>query len=181
MASPVAGPVVVGVFDERAAAEQAVQELHRLGFDDDQIGFVVREPGPAPSDETVPDEGDRDTGAEVAKGAATGTLVGGIVGGLASALIPGIGPVVAAGVLAGVLSGAAVGAAGGALLASLVGLGIPEEEARYYEREVQAGRAVVTVRAGARSAEAEDTLHRFGAHPRRAAPTGRPDVRPPGG
>jgi len=31
---------VVGVFNDRASAERAVDELHRLGFNDDQIGFM---------------------------------------------------------------------------------------------------------------------------------------------
>ena len=32
---------VVGVFPDRAHAEQALNELHNLGFRDDQIGYIV--------------------------------------------------------------------------------------------------------------------------------------------
>jgi hypothetical protein len=41
-------------------------------------------------------------------------------------------------------------------------MGVPEEEARYYETEFQAGRAIVTVRAGDRYEEAAGILHRHG-------------------
>ncbi len=34
---------VVGVFEDRAAAERAIDELRRAGFNDDQIGYVVRD------------------------------------------------------------------------------------------------------------------------------------------
>lgn len=33
---------VVGIFDDRASAEQAVEELRRAGFPEDQTGFIVR-------------------------------------------------------------------------------------------------------------------------------------------
>src|SRR5437016_5233844 len=33
---------IVGVFDDRLAAEQAVDALERAGFGDDQLGFVIR-------------------------------------------------------------------------------------------------------------------------------------------
>ena len=44
------------------------------------------------------------------------------------------------------------------LVGALVGLGIPEEEARYYERGLQEGGILVTVDAGARAVEARRIL-----------------------
>ncbi len=41
-------------------------------------------------------------------------------------------------------------------------MGVPEEEAHYYETAFQSGRALVTVRAGERYQEASDILHRHG-------------------
>jgi hypothetical protein len=35
-------PVVVGVFADRTAAEQAIQELQRTGFSNDQIKYSVQ-------------------------------------------------------------------------------------------------------------------------------------------
>ena len=49
---------------------------------------------------------------------------------------------------------------------ALVGLGIPEEDARFYEDEVKGGRFLVTVDAGEREAEAWAILRRCGAHSR---------------
>jgi uncharacterized protein (TIGR02271 family) len=159
---------VVGVFDNRDQADRAVEELRRLGFRDDQIGYAMRG-----ADNTVA-EG---TGNAAGEGLATGAVIGGLVGAAAALLIPGIGPVVAGGVLASVLGGAAVGAAAGGILGALVGMGIPEEEATYYESEFQAGRILVTVQANGRTAEAREVMRRFGAYDietRGAAGTARP-------
>ena len=43
-------------------------------------------------------------------------------------------------------------------------MGVPEEEARYYQGEFESGRAVVTVKAETRAGEAEEILRRFGAY-----------------
>jgi hypothetical protein len=56
-------------------------------------------------------------------------------------------PAIAGGILATVLASAAGGAAVGGALGALIGFGIPAEEARYYENEFLAGRALVTVKA----------------------------------
>jgi uncharacterized membrane protein len=114
---------------------------------------------------------------KVEEGAATGAVAGGVLGGLAGWLVgtgalamPGVGPFITAGAFATALTGAALGAGAGAIAGALVGMGIPEDEAKYYEQEVRAGRALVVVRAKGRAAAAEDILHQFGAynvqHPR---------------
>lgn len=152
---------VVGVFERREHADQAVAELHRAGFRDEDIGFAVRG-GDAPEGAT--DATQTQAGEGAATGLLTGGVIGGIVGAAAAGLIPGIGPVIAGGVLASVLGGAAVGAAAGGLLGALMGLGVPEEEARYYETEFEAGRTIVTVRAGERFNEADEILRSLGAY-----------------
>jgi hypothetical protein len=75
-----------------------------------------------------------------------------------SAVIPGVGPVLTSGLLASALGGALTGLAGGDLVGALIGLEIPEEEARGYEREFHSGRTIVTVRAGERYDEAAAIL-----------------------
>ena len=172
---------VVGVFDSRAQAERAVAELRCTGFPDDQIGIVTQSgettgSGPALSEEET------HTGEVVATGASAGGVLGGLLGAAASFLIPGIGPVLAGGILATTLSGAALGAVAGGLIGVLTGLGIPEEEAHYYEAEFRAGRTLVTVRTNGRHREAEDILRRFGAydaHARREAAPRTESVIPP--
>ena len=56
---------------------------------------------------------------------------------------------IAGGALAAVAASAAGTAAAGGLIGALIGLGIPEEEAEYYEGEFKKGRTVVTVKCGA--------------------------------
>jgi uncharacterized protein (TIGR02271 family) len=165
---------VVGVFRERDAAEHAIDELHRIGFRDDQIGFVMR--GGEGTTGTTTTE----TGGHAGEGAVGGILAGAGIGGLiaaaASLLIPGFGPVIAGGILATILGGAAIGAAAGGILGALVGMGVPEEEAHYYESEFNEGRMLVTVKADGRYQEARDILRRNGAYDiedRDAVSTGR--------
>jgi hypothetical protein len=155
---------VVGVFEKRADAERAIDELHRIGFRDDQIGFIWRG-----EDRTHTTTSHEDTaGDHAASGAVGGMVAGAGIGGLIAAAaalaIPGFGPVVAGGILATILGGAAAGAAAGGILGALVGMGVPEEEARYYEHEVGEGRFLVTVKADSRYDEARDVLYRFGAY-----------------
>jgi hypothetical protein len=150
---------VVGVFANRNDAERALDDLAVAGFNDEQVGILARSSTPTGNEVT------RDaTGSQAGEGAATGALVGGLVGAAASLLIPGVGPVIAGGILASVLGSAVVGAAAGGILGGLVGLGVPEEEARYYEGEFKAGRTLVTVKSDSRWEEARAILRRAGAY-----------------
>ena len=63
-----------------------------------------------------------------------------------------------------VIASAGGAAAVGTLVGALVGLGVPEEEARYYEGEVTAGRTLVTVKSESRNFEADAILRRNGAY-----------------
>src|SRR5438045_2398027 len=153
---------MVGVFEDRSQAERAIDELHRAGFTDEQIGFAVRDQDGG-SDVHV-----RGHGSNAGEGAVGGLLAGAGIGGLiaaaASLLVPGFGPVLAGGILATTLGGAAVGAAAGGILGALVGAGVPEEEARYYESEFNTGRVLVTVQPGGRYDEAREIMYRNGGY-----------------
>ena len=149
---------VIGVFTDHATAQRAYEELKRAGFEDAQIGYVART-GAAGLDESG-------TLAHAGEGVAVGAVGGGALGtawGLAmtSGLLPGIGPILAAGALVAVLAGAAAGAAVGGLAGLLVGLGVPEEEAGHYERQLREGRTLITVQAGLRNGEALAILRRY--------------------
>jgi uncharacterized protein (TIGR02271 family) len=160
--------VVVGVFDDRARATQAVEELKRDGFTDDQIGIAYRDPqaSTSPSGTAVDTDSAEPapSGSGAVSGAVGGGILGGILGAAAALLIPGIGPVIAGGILAAALGGAAIGAAAGGLLGALTNMGVPEEEARYYEGEFQSGHTIVTVQAKGRRQEALDILRQYGAY-----------------
>jgi len=148
---------VVGVFHDRDYARQAVSLLRRAGFRDDQIGVIARDA----SDRAV-SEGDA-TGTKAEEGAiaglATGAGLGALWGlGIAAGILPGIGPVIAGGTLAAILASAAAGAAAAGIAGALIGAGIPEEEAKEYEREFHSGRTLVVVKAAGREAEARSIL-----------------------
>src|SRR3954470_15283931 len=138
---------VVGVFADRQHAQQAVQELRRAGFGENQIGVVAHDKD---AQATATTKGE---GSHAAEGAVAGVAAGAGVGalwalGIAAGMLPAIGPVIAGGLLASVLASAAGGAAVAGLVGALVGLGMSEDDARYYENELKEGRTLVTVKAG---------------------------------
>src|SRR5688572_29555710 len=144
---------VVGVFEDRTAAQQAINELKRIGFTDDQIGVMARDA--ARGEGAVDDDLDSYAAEGGAAGLATGAGVGALWGlGIVAGVLPAIGPAIAGGTLAAILTSAAAGAAAAVLAGTLIGLGIPKEEAEYYESEIEAGRVVVTVRTAGRYTEA---------------------------
>ncbi len=142
----------VGVFPHHRDAEAAITELRDAGINMDNVS-VVGKHGNGESrlntgnvaDRTQTDEGAK-TGA--ASGAALGGL-GGLLVGLGALAIPGIGPVIAGGALGTALAtaaaGGAIGAAAGGVTGALVGLGIPDERARYYNDRVNHGDYLVMV------------------------------------
>jgi uncharacterized protein (TIGR02271 family) len=162
------GMTTVGVFATRAAADKAVADLKAAGYRDDQIGLVARNvDGKAVKTDGAGDE--TNAGEGLAIGAAAGAATGGLVGlGVLAGVIPVIGPVLALGTLGTILLNAAGGAAIAGLAGALIGWGIPEEDARYYESEVQAGRFLVTVESGGK-ADARTVFTRHGGYDRTSA------------
>jgi len=152
---------LVGVFDDRLRAEEAVDALHQAGFAHDKIGYAIRGADAVAGGMIVDADGAKDAKGAVA-GAVTGGVVGGVLAAAISLLIPGVGPVVAGGILASFFGGAVAGTAVGGILGAMTGLGVSEQEARYYENQFQEGKAIVAVKPGARSADAADILVRFG-------------------
>lgn len=160
---------VVGVFEDRQKAQQAVNELRRAGFREDEIGVISQNKEGDTAEAAGTDRGSH-AGAGAATGAAAGAGVGALWAlGIAAGMLPAVGPVIAGGILASVLTSAAGTAVAGGIIGALIGLGIPEEEARYYEGEFKAGRTIVTVKSETRSDEARSILHRYGAYDRSTA------------
>ena len=148
----------IAIFDDRTQAQRAIEQLKRAGFTEKEIGVTARDTGEADGDVV-----DRGKGTHAKEGAIAGVAAGAGVGalwglGILAGVLPGIGTAIAGGTLAAILSSAAAGAAAAGLAGTLIGLGIPEEEAKYYDREFQAGRVLVTVGAGRRVQEAQAIL-----------------------
>lgn len=158
------GSTVVGVFEDRERAREAIEALKEDGFSGDAISILSPD---KQATQTIA----QDTGTHAGSGAATGAVTGGLLGGIGGWLvgigalaIPGVGPFIAAGAFATALGGAAIGAGVGAIAGALVGMGVPEEHARYYEGEAKAGKTLVTVRADKRYDDAQRILRDHGAY-----------------
>lgn len=152
----------VGIFHTHAAAQRAMRKLRDAGFTDDQIGLVAQDPEKRYGEHQ--EEGSK-AGAGAAAGAATGAGVGALWGlGIVAGALPAIGPVIAGGILASVLASAATAAVAGGLAGALIGLGIPEEEAQYYDQEFQHGRTLVTVLDTTRCEEAQRIMREEAAY-----------------
>jgi uncharacterized membrane protein len=153
---------VVGVFHDRSEASKAIQALKDVGFATEDVSILMPDPKPVQAGD---DTSNTDFGS--AGPAVAGGVLGGAAGwlvGIGSFMIPGVGPFIGAGALLASLAGAAIGASIGALASGLTQMGIPEEEARWYEQQAHGGRTLVTVRAGQRVADARALLRRYGAY-----------------
>ena len=153
------------IIDSEPKAEMIADELRLAGFSGDDISVLFADK-----------QGSRDFAHEkntkAPEGAATGAAMGGVLGGalgwivgIGALAIPGVGPFIAAGPIMAALGGAAIGAAGGGIAGSLVGLGIPELEAKQYETRVTGGNILFSVHtesAGERK-KAEEIFARCGA------------------
>jgi uncharacterized protein (TIGR02271 family) len=164
MSSTTTGSTVVGVFNDSEEARDAIEALKDNGFAADSISILTPD---RHATQAIADE----TGSHAGSGAATGAVAGGILGGVGGWLvgigalaIPGIGPFIAAGAFATAIGGAAIGAGVGAVAGALVGMGVPEDDAKYYEGEAKAGKTLVTVRADGRYGVAQRILRDNGAY-----------------
>ncbi len=125
-------------------AEQIVERLKNSGFSNTDISALF------PDKQTKDFAHEKNTMAP--EGAATGAGAGGVMGGalgwlagIGALAIPGIGPFVAAGPIMAMLGGVAVGATLGGITGALVGMGIPEHEAKRYEGKLKEGNILISV------------------------------------
>jgi hypothetical protein len=126
-------------------AEGIVNDLKSTGFADNDISVLF-------PDKTGTKDFGREQHTKAPEGAVTGASTLGVVGGalgwlagIGALTIPGIGPFIAAGPIMAALSGAAVGAAVGGITGALIGMGIPEFEAKRYEGKIKAGNILISV------------------------------------
>jgi len=106
--------VVVGVFDDRAQAERAVDELVQSGFSNDQIRYSGH-----------------------------GTSSGGVLETLKSLF---------------------TGQETGGVYDDLVGMGVQQDDANYYQHEFEGGRSIVSVLTGDRTEDATSILEQYGGY-----------------
>lgn len=148
--------IVGGVFRDSEEAVRSIERLKESGFNPHDISVLAKNDDELEeiedrTDVEVMDEGSH-RGANAGKGAGIGAGTGGVLGGIAGLIaeigllsIPGIGVLAAAGPLATTLSGAAIGATGGGIVGALTGAGIPENDAKEYEKFVKEGHILLLV------------------------------------
>lgn len=136
--------LVTGIFHSRAAAEEAVDELVDGGYARDDISLLMSETTRGREFAVKP-------ATKAPEGAVTGATVGGVVGAVAAGLvaagvlvIPGVN-LLAAGPVLAALAGLGAGAAAGGITGALVGLGVPEHEARFYKEQIEKGGILIGV------------------------------------
>jgi uncharacterized protein (TIGR02271 family) len=152
--------------DTEDQAEVIVERLKSAGFSDNDISVLFPDKG-STRDFAHKKETKMPEGATI--GASTGGAVGGTIGllaGIGALAIPGLGPFIAAGPIMAALSGGAIGAGVGGLAGALVGLGIPEYEAKRYEGKLKEGSILISVHSenNDETKRAKDIFKLAGAH-----------------
>lgn len=135
---------VTAILRSRAAAQDAFTRLESAGINESQISLVMTDAARG-THFNLRDSSKVDEGA--AAGAGVGGILGAIVGMVASAgviVIPGLNLVVAGALVTG-LAGLGAGGFVGGLVGGLIGSGIPEHEAKLFEKEIQSGNVLVAV------------------------------------
>lgn len=141
---------LVGIFSTEKAAIEAIKNLKRVGYEDNEISVMAKK---SETVDKIKDHTDVHIDVEDSYDkAAGGAVAGGVIGGIGALLlelgvfvIPGIGPFVAAGPIAATLGGLIAGGAIGGAAGALVDIGIDEEAAKEYENYLKRGDILVAV------------------------------------
>ena len=156
---------VYAIATSEGQALQIVDSLKDAGFSDNDISVLF-------PDKESTHQFAHETNTKAPEGAAVGATTGGVLGGglgllagIGALAIPGVGPLIAAGPLLAALSGAAAGATVGGIAGALIGMGIPEVEAKRYENRIAEGNILISVHTttGDEVDSAKDILERAGA------------------
>jgi hypothetical protein len=136
---------VYGIYRNITQVEAAVDNLREQGFRNTDISVLLPENAGtkdfAHKKNTKAPEG-------AATGAGSGAVVGGALGwlaGIGALAIPGVGPFIAAGPIVALLAGVGVGGTLGGLVGAMVGMGMPEYEAKRYEGRIKEGGILLSV------------------------------------
>jgi uncharacterized membrane protein len=132
-----ANQTVIGVFESRGRAENAVNTLRKQGFTTEEINIVSKKQRNQDQDGTYDDD--------ITDGTLTGGTLGGIGGllmGAGALMLPGLGPILAVGPITAAVGGAIAGGIAG----GLIDWGIPAEASQRYEQEVAHGSILAIIR-----------------------------------
>jgi hypothetical protein len=156
---------LIAVFDTRADAVDAVEELRRLGLGSDRLGVAVHGPGHVAFEHDAEAALGKDVEVDVGTGAVVGFLAGFALVGI---LVPVVGAVGVGGLLA---IGAASGL-GGAMFGGYIGVATEERALTVHEQiartQLQPGQVLVAVCSHGHADAAKEVLQRHGADLRSA-------------
>lgn len=157
---------VFGLFNDEESLGRAVDALKGAGFANTDISALLPD---SRSTRQFAHEKHTKAPEGAAAGATAGVITGGTLGwllGIGAIAIPGLGAFVAAGPIMAALAGAGVGGAVGTLTGALIGMGIPEYEAKRYESFVNDGGMLLSVHCADRELahRARSIFDGFGAH-----------------
>jgi len=136
---------VFGLFEDRMQLEYAIDALRAEGFRESDMSALL--PDLQDTRELAHEKHTKAPEGAVA-GGSSGAVIGGALGwlaGIGALAIPGVGPFIAAGPIMGMLGGIGVGGAIGGVTGALIGLGIPEYEAKRYEGRIRKGGILLSV------------------------------------
>ena len=154
------------IVDTEAQAVKIANDLQAAGIDRNSISALF--PDKAGTRDFAHEQHTKAPEGATA-GAGGGLVVGGALGwmaGIGALAIPGVGPLIAAGPIMAALTGAAVGGTVGGVTGALIGLGIPEYEAKRYEGKVKGGNILISAHTddAAERSRAREIFERAGAH-----------------
>ena len=136
---------VYGIYRDTVALGGGLEALRAAGFRGTDISVLMPE-NVGTKDFVHKKDTKAPEGATT--GVASGAVIGGALGwlaGIGALAIPGLGPFIAAGPIMGLLAGAGAGGAVGGVAGALIGMGIPEYEAKRYEGRVKSGGILLSV------------------------------------
>jgi hypothetical protein len=154
-----------GVYTDRAALEDALDELKEEGCANTDVSVLFSDKESsqkfAVEHKTKAPEG-------ALAGGAAGVALGGALGwlaGIGAFSLPGIGPFIAAGPIASAIAGASFAGTVGGVAGALMGVGLPEYEAKQYESALKQGRMLLAVQCESSTLlpKAKEVLRRTGA------------------
>jgi hypothetical protein len=152
--------LAIGAVETRQQAERLLGLLRESGFSSDSLSVILPEdvpandsklkldhaPGQDPADEKQGQVSEKIQSLTI--GALSGGVMMGALGGLiglASLAIPGVGLFVVGGPLVAALADAAAGGAAGIIAGAVMGMRIPDHQAKQYEKSVREGHTLVCV------------------------------------
>ena len=136
---------IFGIYASRADTLEAVETLKTAGFRNTDIAVLMPD-NPGTKDFAV------EMNTKAPEGATWGGIIGAVIGGslawltaMSMITVPGLDPVVAAGPIIAALAGIGAGAVIGGIIGALVGLGLPEYQAKRFEGRIRKGGILLSV------------------------------------